>query len=139
MQIFHSLSQALHPPLPLVGGAVAAGFPSPAGDYMDTRIDIYEYLIQHPTATFYVRVKGNSMINASIHDGDLLVVDRSIEPRNNQIVIAIIDGEFTVKRISKYNNKLYLIPENEKFKPIEITDTMDFEVWGVVTYVIHKP
>jgi len=68
-----------------------------------------------------------------------LVVDRSLEPKNNQVVIAIIDGEFTVKRISKYNNKLYLIPENNQFKPIEITDTMDFEVWGVVTFVIHKP
>lgn len=139
MQIFHTLPQALHASIPLANGAVAAGFPSPAGDYLDNRIDIFEYLIQHPSATFYVRVKGNSMINASIHDGDLLVVDRSIEPKNNQVVVAIIDGEFTVKRISKYNNKLYLIPENETFKPIEITETMDFEVWGVVTYVIHKP
>ena len=139
MQIFHTLPEAVHAPIPLADGAVAAGFPSPAGDYLDTKIDIFEYLVQHPIATFYVRVKGNSMINASIHDGDLLVVDRSIEPRNNQIVVAIIDGEFTVKRISKYNNKLYLIPENEKFKPIEITETMGFEVWGVVTYVIHKP
>lgn len=139
MQIFHTFPEALHAPIPLADGAVAAGFPSPAGDYLDTRIDIFEYLVQHPTATFYVRVKGNSMINASIHDGDLLVVDRSIEPKNNQIVVAIIDGEFTVKRISKYNNKLYLIPENEKFKPIEITETMDFQVWGVVTFVIHKP
>lgn len=139
MQIFHTLPQALHASISLANGAVAAGFPSPAGDYLDNRIDIFEYLIQHPSATFYVRVKGNSMINAAIHDGDLLVVDRSIEPKNNQVVVAIIDGEFTVKRISKYNNKLYLIPENETFKPIEITETMDFEVWGVVTYVIHKP
>jgi DNA polymerase V len=139
MQIFHTLPQALHAPILMANGAVAAGFPSPAGDYLDNRIDIFEYLIQHPTATFYVRVKGNSMINASIHDGDLLVVDRSIEPKNNQVVVAIIDGEFTVKRISKHNNKLYLIPENEHFKPIEITETMDFEVWGVVTFVIHKP
>ncbi|HSY62717.1 MAG TPA: translesion error-prone DNA polymerase V autoproteolytic subunit [Cytophaga sp.] len=139
MQIFHTLPEALHAPIPLADGAVAAGFPSPAGDYIDNKIDIFEYLVQHPIATFYVRVKGNSMINASIHDGDLLVVDRSIEPRNNQIVVAIIDGEFTVKRISKYNNKLYLIPENEKFKPMEITENMGFEVWGVVTFVIHKP
>jgi DNA polymerase V len=131
MQIFRTIPQALHAPITIANGAVSAGFPSPAGDYLDNRIDIFEYLIQHPTATFYVRVKGNSMINASIHDGDLLVVDRSI--------VAIIDGEFTVKRISKYNNKLYLIPENEHFKPIEITETMDFEVWGVVTFVIHKP
>ena len=138
MQIFHTLPQALHAPITIANGAVAAGFPSPAGDYIDNRIDIFEYLIQHPTATFYVRVKGNSMVNAAIHDGDLLVVDRSIEPKNNQVVVAIIDGEFTVKRISKYNNKLYLIPENEHFKPIEITETMNFEVWGVVTFVIHK-
>ena len=139
MQIFQTLPEALHPAIPLAVNTVAAGFPSPAGDYIDAKIDIFEYLIQHPIATFYIRVKGNSMINASIHDGDLLVVDRSIEPKNNQIVVAIIDGEFTVKRISKYNNKFYLIPENEKFKPIEITDTMDFQVWGVVTFVIHKP
>ena len=139
MQIFHTLPQALHAPITIANGAVAAGFPSPAGDYIDNRLDIFEYLIQHPTATFYVRVKGNSMVNAAIHDGDLLVVDRSIEPKNNQVVVAIIDGEFTVKRISKYNNKLYLIPENEHFKPIEITETMNFEVWGVVTFVIHKP
>ena len=139
MQIFHTLPQALHAPITIANGAVAAGFPSPAGDYIDNRIDIFEYLIQHPTATFYVRVKGNSMVNAAIHDGDLLVVDRSIEPKHNQVVVAIIDGEFTVKRISKYNNKLYLIPENEHFKPIEITETMNFEVWGVVTFVIHKP
>jgi DNA polymerase V len=139
MQIFHTLPQALHAPILIANGTVAAGFPSPAGDYLDNRIDIFEYLIQHPTATFYVRVKGNSMINASIHDGDLLVVDRSIEQKNNQVVVAVIDGEFTVKRISKHNNKLYLIPENETFKPIEITETMNFEVWGVVTFVIHKP
>ncbi len=139
MQIFNTLPQAVHAAILLADGAVAAGFPSPAGDYLDNRIDIFEYLVQHPTATFYVRVKGNSMINAAIHDGDLLVVDRSVEPKNNQIVVAIIDGEYTVKRISKYNNKLYLIPENENFPPIEITETMDFEVWGVVTFVIHKP
>jgi len=139
MQVY-STHIPIHPQvIPMGAGTIAAGFPSPAGDYIDSRLDIFEYLIQHPTATFYVRVKGNSMINAGIHDGDLLVVDRSLEPKNNQVVIAIIDGEFTVKRISKYNNKLYLIPENNQFKPIEITDTMDFEVWGVVTFVIHKP
>jgi DNA polymerase V len=139
MQVYNT-HIPIHPQvIPIAAGTIAAGFPSPAGDYIDSRLDIFEYLIQHPTATFYVRVKGNSMINAGIHDGDLLVVDRSLEPKNNQVVIAVIDGEFTVKRISKYNNKLYLIPENNQFKPIEITDTMDFEVWGVVTFVIHKP
>jgi DNA polymerase V len=123
----------------IADGRVTVGFPGPAVDYTDNnRLDIFDYLIQHPMTTFYIQIKSNSMINVGIYDGDLLVVDRSLEPKNNQIVIAVIDGEFTVKRISKYNNKLYLIPENEQFKPIEITDTMNFEVWGVVTFVIHK-
>jgi DNA polymerase V len=124
--------------LPLFNYAVSAGFPSPADDYIDVKLDLNEYLIKRPSSTFLVRVKGESMIKAGIHDGDLLTVDRSITPSSGKIVIAVINGECTVKRIQYKNNILYLLPENDAYKPIvirEITDTVF--VWGVVTHVIH--
>ncbi len=124
--------------LPLFITKVAAGFPSPAEDYIEGKLDLNEYLIKHPSATFFVRVQGNSMIHAGIHDSDILVVDRAVEPRDGKIVVAVINGEMTVKRIRKKSGKLYLVPENDEFKPIEITETSDFRVWGVVTSVIHK-
>lgn len=124
--------------LPLYTSPVRAGFPSPAEDYLDKKLDLNEYLIRNPSATFFVRVSGTSMINAGIHDGDILVVDRSAEPVDNRIVVGVINGEFTVKRIKKKNNRLFLLPENESFKPIEITEEMDFRIWGVITYTIHK-
>lgn len=124
--------------LPLFLSKVRAGFPSPADDYLDKRIDLNEHLIQHPAATFFVKVKGDSMVNAGIQSGDILIVDRSLEPRDKRIVVAILNGEFTVKRIRKKNNKLYLVSENEAFAAIEITPEMDFEIWGVVIHVIHS-
>jgi DNA polymerase V len=124
--------------LPLYTAKISAGFPSPAEDYIDKKLDLNEYLIKNPTATFFVRVSGNSMINAGIHDGDILVVDRSLDPLNNKIIIGVVNGEFTVKRILKKNNRIFLVPENPDYQPLEITETMEATVWGVVTYSIHK-
>ena len=123
---------------PLFVSTVPAGFPSSAEDYVDKRIDLNEELIKHPAATFFVRVKGYSMIGCSITDGDLLVVDRSLNIQNNSIIIAYLNGEFTVKRVKKAHNCLYLLPENKHFEPIRISDKSDFEVWGVVTHVIKQ-
>jgi DNA polymerase V len=125
-------------PLPLVTARISAGFPSPAEDYIDKKLDLNDYLIRHPAASFFVRVEGNSMINAGIHNGDLLIVDRALEPADGKIVIALVNGEMTVKRISKKAGRLYLLPENDAFKPLEITEGSEFQVWGVVTSVIHK-
>ena len=124
--------------VPLYMSKVSAGFPSPADDYIETALDFNKFLIKHPAATFCVKVKGSSMINAGMNDGDVLVVDRSIEPKTNSIVVAILNGEFTVKRLSKNGKNLYLLPENDTYKPILITETMDFEVWGVVTFIVKN-
>ena len=124
--------------LPLFAVPVKAGFPSPAEDYLEQNLDLNEHLIQHPAATFFVRVDGESMKGAGIHKDDILIVDRSLEPTNGKIVIAVINGEFTVKRIRLHQDKVFLEPENPQFAPIEINPNWDFQVWGVVTYVIHK-
>ena len=124
--------------IPFYQSNVPAGFPSPAEDFMDLDLNLQAYLVQHPSATFCVRVTGDSMQNAGIFSGDVMVVDRALEPKNNTIVLAVLDGEFTVKRIQKKGNQLFLKPENQTFKPIEITEEMDFKVWGVVTHIIHK-
>lgn len=124
--------------LPLYSSKVSAGFPSPADDFIEKTLDLNDLLIKHPQATFFVRVLGNSMINANIRDGDILVVDKALEPKEGDIVIANVDGEFVLKRIRKKDGKLYLFPENSDFNPIEIKDGMECEIWGVVTYVIHK-
>ena len=124
--------------LPLFIDRISAGFPSPADDYIDKTLDLNELLIRHPAATFFVRVSGNSMIDAGIHPGDILIVDRAEEAVNNRIVIAVLNGELTVKRLRKENNSLYLVPENDQYNPIEITHEMQFEVWGVVIHVIHQ-
>ena len=124
--------------LPLYSSKIKAGFPSPADDYIEKKLDLNEYLIKHPAATFFVRVEGESMIDAGIHSGDILIVDKSIEVKDNNIVIAAINGEFTVKRISKKNGKLFLLPENNSFQPIEVSIEEDFSIFGVVTCVIHK-
>ena len=123
--------------LPLYSSKVSAGFPSPADDFIDKTLDLNDLVIKHPQATFFVRVSGNSMINAGIKDGDILVIDKSLEPIEGKIVIANVDGEFVLKRIRKKGGKLYLYPENSDFNPIEIKEGMECEIWGVVTYVIH--
>ena len=123
---------------PLFLAPVSAGFPSPAEDYIEGRLDLNRHLIKHPAATFFVRVAGDSMTGAGIHPGDILVVDRSLEPRDASVVIAVLDGELTVKRISRRAGKLYLVPDNSLYQPLEILEEMEFEVWGVVTSVIHS-
>ena len=122
--------------LDLHATSVNAGFPSPAEDHLDVSLDLNEYLVKHPSSTFYIYVKGYSMINSGIYDGDLMIVDRSKEPLSNSIVVAVINGEFTVKRIKKKGEQIYLIPDNKDYKPICVNDT-DFQVWGVVTHTIH--
>jgi len=122
---------------PLFMVPVAAGFPSPAEDYIEGTLDLNKHLIRHPAATFFVRVTGDSMINAGIHPGDILIVDRALEPADRKVVIAVIDGELTVKRIRNTGGRIFLMPENDRYRPIRISDDMDFQVWGVVTNVIH--
>ncbi|MFD2246656.1 LexA family protein [Pontibacter ruber] len=125
--------------LPLFGSYVSAGFPSPADDYLEDRINLQEYLVQNPTSTYMMRVRGNSMQDANIHDGDVLVIDKSLKPADGLPVVCFLDGEFTVKTFRKINNKAYLYPANPAYKPIEITEEMDMRVWGVVVWILHKP
>ncbi len=124
--------------LPLSGEAVPAGFPSPAEEYMETPLDLNEYVAPRPEATFFVRASGDSMIGAGIFHDDILVVDRSQQPKPGNVVIAFVDGEFTVKRLVKCGDGLALAPENPEFSPILLTPETDFEVWGVVRHVVHK-
>tara|TARA_B100000614_G_scaffold193551_1_gene174707 strand:+ start:1494 stop:1946 length:453 start_codon:yes stop_codon:yes gene_type:complete len=123
--------------IPYFENGVSAGFPSPAEDHMHSKLDLNNLLVQHPSATYYVRVIGDSMINAGIVSGDLLVVDRSLEANDGCIIVAFIEGEFTVKRIKKKKNKIFLQAENNNYKAIEITKDMDFEIFGVVAHAIH--
>jgi DNA polymerase V len=123
--------------LPIFLGRLPAGFPSPADDYIEGKLDITKYLVKHPAATFYVRVSGDSMIGAGIHSGDVLVVDRSLEAKSGNVIVAALDGDLTVKRLYQKNGVLRLLPENTEYQPIEIQDGQAFEIWGVVTNVIH--
>ena len=124
--------------LPVLSAGISAGFPSPAMDFMDVSIDLNQLMIKHPSATFFGRVQGSSMLDAGISDGDLLVIDRSLSPSNNKIAVCFIDGEFTIKRIQKEVDCCWLMPANEKYKPIKVTNENDFLVWGIVTHVIKK-
>src|SRR5256886_15845351 len=117
---------------------VSAGYPTPADDYLDGSLDLNQHLITHPAATFFVRVAGESMREAGIHSGDVLIVDRALTPTDGSVVIAVVNGDLTVKRLSKRHGKLILIRENQQYPPLPITETTAFEVWGVVTYVIHR-
>jgi DNA polymerase V len=123
---------------PLFLSKVPAGFPSPADDYLEGTLDLNEHLIKHKAATFFVRVAGDSMIGAGIHDGDLLVVDRALDVRDKSVVVAVVNGEFTVKRIKKEHGRVWLMPENKNYQPLEMQEGAELEVWGVVTNVIHK-
>ncbi|MFA6471200.1 MAG: translesion error-prone DNA polymerase V autoproteolytic subunit [Candidatus Latescibacterota bacterium] len=123
---------------PLFLTRVPAGFPSPADDYMEGNLDLNAHLIKHPAATFFVRAVGDSMKDTGIHTGDILIVDRSLEAADGTIVIAAINGELTIKRISKNGGALFLVSGNVEFAPIPIREGMDFAVWGVVTSVIHE-
>lgn len=127
-----------HCPLPLFLTGIAAGFPSPADDYIEKQLDLNDLIIKHPNATFFVRVEGDSMRDAGIFSGDILAVDRSLEAVSGKIIVAVLDGEFTVKRIHIGPRGITLLPENASFPAIKVTAESDFQVWGVVTYVIHK-
>ncbi len=124
--------------LPLYSNRVAAGFPSPADDHLEASLDLHQHLIQHPAATFFVRASGDSMINAGINNSDILVVDRSLEPKHGDIIIAALNGELTVKRLYSKGKKVSLKPENPDYPAIDITEEMEFLIWGVVTSVIHQ-
>jgi DNA polymerase V len=124
--------------LKLYSSRIQAGFPSPADDFLEKELDLNELLVRNPASTFLVRVRGESMKNAGIFDGDVIVVDRTVEPENGKVILGVLNGEFTVKRIAKKLDRLYLLPENPTFDPIEINESMDFHVWGVVTYCLHK-
>lgn len=124
--------------IPFIPDGVSAGFPSPAADFIENNIDLNKELSENSLATFYIKVKGNSMIDAGINDKDVLIVDRSIEPQDNKIAICFIDGEFTVKRIKLEKDCLYLMPENSNYTPIKVTEENQLIIWGIVTYVIKK-
>jgi DNA polymerase V len=138
VEIIHTPDLSTLSERPVFLARVPGGFPSPADDYLEGKLDLNQYLVKHPAATFFVRVTGDSMIGAGIHSGDLLIVDRSLEPKDGNVVIASVDGELTVKRLSLRQGKLVLLPDNDKYQPIEVVGETAFEVWGVVTNVIHS-
>lgn len=126
------------PRLPLYLSAVQAGWPSPADDYIDQQINLHELAVRNPAATFFLRAAGDSMLGAGIHDGDLLIVDRSVDATHNRVVIAALDGELLVKRLIRRGHRAWLAPANPDFPEIEITSREYVHIWGVVTFVLHK-
>ena len=136
MDSFDSTSKKFK--IPLLNDSVSAGFPSPADDYTEENIDLNEHLISNPFSTFFLRVKGESMINAGIKDKDLIIVDKSLIAKPGDIVIAMIDGEFTIKRLSIKNDELYLKAENNNYPDFRFKNHIDVQIWGVVIYSIHS-
>jgi len=124
--------------IPFIGVKVPAGFPSPADDYVEGKVDLNNIVIKNQDSTFYMKVEGDSMIKANINDGDVLVVDKSIEPVHGKIVIAILDGEFTVKTLYNKDGVIKLVPANENYEEIILGEYQELNVWGVVTFVLHK-
>jgi len=124
--------------LPLYGYKVPAGFPSPADDYIESRLSLDEHLIQHKDSTFFVRAKGNSMVGAGIFDGDILVVDKSLEPGFGDIVVAVVEGEFTVKYLARQGESVILKPANARYQDIILKDGQELQVWGVVTSTVKQ-
>lgn len=124
--------------LPYVESGIKAGFPSPATDFNESKISLDKFLIKNPEATFYAKADGTSMMGAGIDDGDIMVIDRSLEPRDGKIAVCCIDGDFTVKRIKIEKEGIYLVPENAAFKPIKIEEENKLIIWGIVTYVIKS-
>jgi DNA polymerase V len=122
--------------LPVASSRISAGFPSPANDFTDVAIDLNKHLIQHPSSTFFGRVKGQSMKDEGINEGDLLIIDKALEPVDGKIAVCFIDGEFTVKRIKTDVDCCWLMPANEEYKPIKVTSENEFFIWGIVTHVI---
>ena len=136
MDFFDSTAKKLR--IPLLNDSVSAGFPSPADDYTEKHIDLNEHLISNPFSTFFLRVKGDSMINAGIKDKDLIIVDKSLIAKPGNIIIAMIDGEFTIKRLSIKNDELYLKAENHNYPDFRFKNHIDVQIWGVVIYSIHS-
>lgn len=124
--------------VPFFEFGLVAGFPSSTDDHVEYPLDLHELLVQHPAATFFVRVQGDSMKDAGMQSGDILVVDRALNPQTGKIVVALYNGSFTVKRLKMEKEKIYLIAENPLYPMIEISTESDFQIWGVVTYVIHR-
>ena len=122
---------------PLYLERISAGFPSPADDYIETALDLNTYLVRNPAATFMVKVSGDSMTGAGINDGDILVVDRSGEPASGKIVVAVLDGELTVKRLVRKDGRIFLAPENPRYRPIAVAAEQDLHIWGVVSGVVR--
>ncbi len=135
---FFSVSTETGLQIPIIEGGISAGFPSPADDFLDKTIDLNKAYIKHKDATFFGRVRGNSMIDAGLNDGDLMIIDKSLEPQNNKIAVCFIDGEFTVKRIKVEADIIWLVAENKDYKPIMVTKENDFLIWGIVTAVIKS-
>jgi len=135
-QIFEITNKKIY--LPVAQSKVQAGFPSPATEYEEDRLDINDIVVTNPQATFYIRVNGNSMLDANIHDGDILVVDRSLEPVHGKIIIAVVDGEFTVKTLYNKDGVIKLVPANPEYPEILLKDAQELNVWGVVSYIIYK-
>ena len=136
MDLFDDTSDKLK--IPFLSDSISAGFPSPADDYVEENIDLNEYLISNPFSTFFLRVKGDSMMNAGIKDKDLIIVDKSLTAKPGNIIIAMIDGEFTIKRLSMKNNELYLKAENHNYPDFSFKNHIDVQIWGVVIYSIHS-
>tara|TARA_B100000809_G_C15100904_1_gene516880 strand:+ start:1308 stop:1751 length:444 start_codon:yes stop_codon:yes gene_type:complete len=141
IQIYRSLAFFNSDPttsleIPLFENGISAGFPSPADDFLDTSIDLNKELIKNTSTTFFAKVKGSSMIGAGINDGDLLIIDKSITPKSNDIAVCFIDGDFTVKRIDITKDIIWLVAENKAYKPIKVTADNDFTIWGIVTNII---
>jgi DNA polymerase V len=135
---FFSADTGMALDLPLIDAGIHAGFPSPAEDFVDLSIDLNRELIKNPSSTFYARVKGDSMKDAGIHDGDLIIIDKSLEPANGKIAVCFIDGEFTIKRIKIDRDCCWLVPANDDFNPIKVTEENEFLVWGIVVHVIRS-
>jgi DNA polymerase V len=133
-----ALEAGLNLERPLLGAEISAGFPSPAQDYIETNLDLNRQLILHEASTFFVKVAGDSMIEAGIYEGDILIVDRALPARDKKIVIAALEGELTVKQLHIEQGRWYLLPQNQAYQAIEIGEDNDFAIWGVVTYAIHK-
>lgn len=136
IEIFELTNKRIY--LPVAQSKVPAGFPSPATEYEEDSLDINDIVVTNPAATFYVRVKGNSMIDANIHEGDILVVDKSIEAIHGKIIIAVVDGEFTVKTLYNKDGIVKLVPSNPDFPDIVLKNEQELNIWGVVSYIIYK-
>lgn len=133
-----ALDTSIEIEIPYVDSGISAGFPSPADDFLELTIDLNKELVKHPSTTFIARVKGFSMQDADLKNGDLVMIDRSLNPSNGNIAVCIINGDFTIKRLRVEKENIWLVPENKNYKPIKVTEGDDFSVWGIVTNIIKK-